>query len=301
MLPSVSFASWAARSSGSALVPPALAHQLVELLALRGGNRFTHVQAKVDRGFLQREPRRADLLQLAVDRGAVRFLGREQIFQVDPLHFQVRPVANFRLAKLCNLLANLGRLLRRDAGLLPNLRVIQKTRQAELPASFAHSSPAHALASAKAFSPLAPSAASLAWASGPHWATWPHAIWTALLFGWLILRTALRHDWRAAKRQSQQSEACFRMNLHDEFSYTAWFADAMYNSHRPPEKFPNRVTPLEVLRNPPPINALDMANKKRNNGTRSEVSYVPSSSPFGAFLHHTAPPRSSPRCFLPSF
>src|SRR5271157_5242235 len=81
LLAPASFASRAAGPSGPALVPPALAHQLVKLLALRRGNLLAHAQAKMDRGFFQREPRSADFLQFAVDRGAIRLFGGEQVLQ----------------------------------------------------------------------------------------------------------------------------------------------------------------------------------------------------------------------------
>src|SRR5208282_5161632 len=196
----VSFSAWAAGTYRATTMPPALAHQFVELLALLGRNRLAHGQTEVDRGFLQRESRGADFLQLAIDRGAIWLISFEQVPQINPLHLKVCTLANFCLAEVRHLFANHACLFGGDSKLFPNGRVLQKACEAKFPLLPAETAPAHALASAEAISSMTPSTSLLTWAFVAHRAEptlWP------LLLGWRILWVALRQDRSGAKRHSQ--------------------------------------------------------------------------------------------------
>ncbi len=118
---------------------PAFLHDVSQLLALRRRKRIPHVQPVVDPGFLERHLRGADFLQLAVNRGAVRLVGGEKIVQIDPLHFEIGPVAYLRLAEIRLLLANFCDLFGRDANLFADIRVIQNAKEAEFSPSPARS------------------------------------------------------------------------------------------------------------------------------------------------------------------
>jgi hypothetical protein len=169
--------------------PPAITHQLPELLALRGGNRIAHVQTKINPGFLDSQLRRADFLQLGVDCGAIGFFCCKQVSQIDPFHLEIGSLANFGFAEVGHLFANSGCLFLCDANLLPNGGVIQKPRETKL------ASP-HATASVEAAASMTPSAWVLV---GAHLAAWPKAVARSLLVRRRILRAVLSEKWRAAK------------------------------------------------------------------------------------------------------
>jgi hypothetical protein len=103
----------------------ALLHPLLQLLALGWGERVAHGDVKIDPEFRQGELRSANFLELAVDRGSIRFVGGKKIVQVHPLDFQIGPVANFRFAEIGLLLADLSGLVGSNTDLLANLRVTQ--------------------------------------------------------------------------------------------------------------------------------------------------------------------------------
>ena len=218
MLTLVSFSVWAAGVRRATTVPPALTHQLVDFLALLGGNRLVHGQTIVDRGFLQGQSRGADFLQLAVDRGAIWLVGFEQVLQVDPLHLKVCPVANLCFAEVRLLLADRTYLFGGDTELLPNGRVFQKACETEFPSPPAETAPAHAFAAAEATLPMAPLASLFTWAAGPHLTVSPEATPSSLLLRWRILWVALRQNRGGAKRHCQNSKSRFRVNFHDVFS-----------------------------------------------------------------------------------
>ncbi|MGA9630247.1 MAG: hypothetical protein WBQ63_02365, partial [Candidatus Acidiferrales bacterium] len=116
-------AAWASRAPAAIL--PTIFHRLAEFVALGGRDCVAHVKAEVHPRFFEGELRGADVLQLAVDCGAIRLIGGEQVFQVDALDLEVGAVANLGLAKIGFLLANLSELIVSDADLLANGRITQ--------------------------------------------------------------------------------------------------------------------------------------------------------------------------------
>jgi len=96
---------------------------LLKLLALRRSQTIPQVQIVVDRGFFQSCLRRADLLELAVDRRAIRLLGSEQVIQFQPLDLKVRPFPDFGFSKIRFLLLDLLCLAGSDPNLLTDGRI----------------------------------------------------------------------------------------------------------------------------------------------------------------------------------
>ena len=195
----------------------------------------------MDRGFFQSQSSGADFLQLAVDRGAIRLVGFEQVLQVNPLHLKIGTLANFRLAEVRLLLADRAYLFGGDTEFLPNGRVFQKACESEFPLPPAETALAHAFASAEAILPMAPLASLLTGAPGSHLIVSPEPTPRSLLLGWWILRVALRQDRGGAKRHSQNSQSRFRVNFHDVFSRIVLSVATVYNSLLPTKRFPKHA------------------------------------------------------------
>jgi hypothetical protein len=107
-------------------------HRLPQLFPLLRRQRILHIQPEIYPRFIHRQTRSADRLQLTIKRRAIRFIRRQQIPQINLLHFQIRSLLNRSLLERRFLLTNLRHLLWRHAHLLLNLRIAQYPRQSKL-------------------------------------------------------------------------------------------------------------------------------------------------------------------------
>jgi len=117
-----------ARRSRSAACLEPIRPQLLKLLALGRRENVAHGEPMIDRCLFERRLRGADILDLGVNRCTVRVSRGQQVTHLDLLHLQSSARLNLGFLKVGILLANLRRLVGRDAEPLTNRGIIQKAR-----------------------------------------------------------------------------------------------------------------------------------------------------------------------------
>ncbi len=109
----------------SAKTAPPFTQKLTDLLSLLRRNVLPQSHGKIHRRFLKRQLCRADLLELAIDRIAVRVLRDQKALEVNSLNRQIGVVSYLLLTKTGDVLFELAGLLITDAHLLADLRITQ--------------------------------------------------------------------------------------------------------------------------------------------------------------------------------
>jgi hypothetical protein len=129
-------------------------HQFLQFRLLIRSQRRLHVELVMNIQFLSGQLRGADLLELSVNRRAIRSGSRHQLPQFQMLYFESSAALNTRLLEVSLLLRELRHLIGSDAELLSQRGIIHDPAKRHLPA------PAHSLPAAESLSHATPTAAS---------------------------------------------------------------------------------------------------------------------------------------------